>query len=116
MGMLRLLTRHRQVDGERVPPAPDVRRLAARSPRPMVATSWAAPDPSELSLPTVRTCADIPWAMIQLDTWPDGEAKFHAQAFLNQCWYELRCCDRPVPFGCDELPYPDVPSHIDWSA
>ena len=113
MHVLRRPTRTRHFNGA-VPPAPDLRGTS--SSRPGTLAPWEAPHSEALILPVIRTCADIPWAMIAIDTLPDGEAKFDAQAFLNQCWHELRCCDRPVPFGCDRLPYPEVPSHIDWTA
>ena len=113
MHVLRSPTHARHLGGH-VPPAPDLR--GTRPSRSEVLLRWEAPDSPALMLPAVRTCADIPWAMIAIDTWPDGEAKFDGQALLNQCWHELRCFDRPVPFGCDQLPYPEVPSHIDWTA
>ncbi len=64
----------------------------------------------------ILTCADIPWAMIEVDAWPDGDAKLEAQGLINRRWHELRCCDRPVPFGCCDLPYPDTPTQIRWRA
>lgn len=112
MSVLRLLTRRRELAD--VPAASDSEDAASLH-RISVAF-WAPPAASELRLPPVETCADIPWAMMHIDTWPDGDAKFEAEAYLNRRWRELRCCDHPVPFSCDQIPYPDVPSQIEWSA